>query len=187
MLPSSPSICLFVGFFLLRILVSIELLPKGCYYRNKSFNLMPVYSLIIFVAFRRLTSKEAGYVPANYVKEIEARTVKKATKQKVMVPEKVRVKRRVIKKVIVQKQRAVKVQKTPEKKGVWNCLVPHIFFEQLLEQKQGPKWGRKSKKRRFMNLKSRRFRFIVCPEIFNSKSRVNILYPNECSRINWTV
>ena len=89
---------------------------------------MPVYSLIIFVAFRRLTSKEAGYVPANYVKEIEARTVKKATKQKVMVPEKVKVKRRVKKKVIVQKQRAVKVQKTPEKKGVWNCLVPHIFF-----------------------------------------------------------
>lgn len=118
MLPSSPSICLFVGFFLLRILVSIELLPKDCYYRNKSLNLMPVYSLIIFVAFRRLTSKEAGYVPANYVKEIEARTVKKATKQKVMVPEKVKVKRRVIKKVIVQKQRAVKVQKTPEKKGV---------------------------------------------------------------------
>lgn len=80
------------------------------------------------VSFRRLTSKEAGYVPANYVKEIEARTVKKATKQKVMVPEKVKVKRRVKKKVIVQKQRAVKVQKTPEKKGVWNCLVPHIFF-----------------------------------------------------------
>lgn len=70
------------------------------------------------VSFRRLTSKEAGYVPANYVREIEARTVKKATKQKVMVPEKVKVKRRVKKKVIVQKQRAVKVQKTPEKKGV---------------------------------------------------------------------
>ena len=82
----------------------------------------------VIVSFRRLTSKEAGYVPANYVREIEARTVKKATKQKVMVPEKVKVKRRVKKKVIVQKQRAVKVQKTPEKKGVWNCLVPHIFF-----------------------------------------------------------
>ena len=72
----------------------------------------------VIVSFRRLTSKEAGYVPANYVREIEARTVKKATKQKVMVPEKVKVKRRVKKKVIVQKQRAVKVQKTPEKKGV---------------------------------------------------------------------
>ena len=72
----------------------------------------------MIASFRRLTSKEAGYVPANYVKEIEARTVKKATKQKVMVPEKVKVKRRVKKKVIVQKQRAVKVQKTPEKKGV---------------------------------------------------------------------
>lgn len=65
---------------------------------------------------RRLTSKEAGYVPANYVKEIEARTVKKITKQKVVVPEKVLVKRKVKKKVMVQKQRAVKL-KTPEKKG----------------------------------------------------------------------
>lgn len=106
----------------------IELPPKDCYYRNKSLNFILVYSLIIFVPLRRLTSKEAGYVPANYVKEIEARTVKKATKQKVMVPEKVKVKRRVKKKVIVQKQRAVKVQKTPEKKGIRNCLVPHIFF-----------------------------------------------------------
>lgn len=118
----------------------IELPPKDCYYRNKSLNFILVYSLIIFVPLRRLTSKEAGYVPANYVKEIEARTVKKATKQKVMVPEKAKVKRRVKKKVIVQKQRVVKVQKTPEKKGIRNCLVPHIFFflEQLLEQKQGP-------------------------------------------------
>ncbi|XP_068689103.1 spectrin beta chain-like isoform X1 [Montipora foliosa] len=64
---------------------------------------------------RRLTSKEAGYVPANYVKEIEPRTVKKITKQKVVVPEKVVVKRKVKKKVKVQKQRAVK-PKTPEKK-----------------------------------------------------------------------
>ena len=106
----------------------IELPPKDCYYRNKSLNFILVYSLIIFVPLRRLTSKEAGYVPANYVKEVEARTVKKATKQKVMVPEKVKVKRRVKKKVIVQKQRAVKVQKTPEKKGIRNCLVPHICF-----------------------------------------------------------
>jgi len=72
--------------------------------------------LYIYFFLRRLTSKEAGYVPANYVKEIEARTVKKVTKQKVVVPEKVLVKRRVKKKVMVQKQRAVKL-KTPEKKG----------------------------------------------------------------------
>ena len=71
---------------------------------------------IFFLFFRRLTSKEAGYVPANYVKEIEARTVKKTTKQKVIVPEKVLVKRKVKKKVKIQKQREVKV-KTPEKKG----------------------------------------------------------------------
>ncbi|KAK2560477.1 Spectrin beta chain [Acropora cervicornis] len=64
---------------------------------------------------RRLTSKEAGYVPANYVKEIEPRTVKKVTKQKVIVPEKVIVKRKVKKKVKVQRQRAVQA-KTPEKK-----------------------------------------------------------------------
>lgn len=66
--------------------------------------------------FRRLSSKEAGYVPANYVKEIEPRTVKKVTKQKVVVPEKVMVKRKVKKKVVVQRQRPVK-QKAPEKKG----------------------------------------------------------------------
>lgn len=73
---------------------------------------------VLYVYFfqRRLTSKEAGYVPANYVKEIEARTVKKPTKRKVVVPEKVMVKRKVTKKVMVQKQRAVKL-KTPEKKG----------------------------------------------------------------------
>ncbi|XP_015749829.1 PREDICTED: spectrin alpha chain, non-erythrocytic 1-like isoform X1 [Acropora digitifera] len=64
---------------------------------------------------RRLTSKEAGYVPANYVKEIEPRTVKKVTKQKVIVPEKVIVKQKVKKKVKVQRQRAVQA-KTPEKK-----------------------------------------------------------------------
>ena len=72
--------------------------------------------LYIYFFQRRLTSKEAGYVPANYVKEIEGRTVKKATKQKIVVPEKVMVKRKVTKKVMVQKQRAVKL-KTPEKKG----------------------------------------------------------------------
>ena len=138
----------------------------------------------VIVPFRRLTSKEAGYVPANYVKEIEARTVKKATKQKVIVPEKVKVKRRVKKKVIVQKQRAVKVQKTPEKKGVWNCLVPHIFFflSKCWNKNKGQNEKRKSIKRRFMNLKSKRFSFIVCPEIFNLEFRVNILNPNECSR-----
>ena len=90
--------------------------------QKQSLNLILVYTKrqtkAVIASFRRLTSKEAGYVPANYVKEIEARTVKKATKQKVMVPEKVKVKRRVKKTVIVQKQRAVKVQKTPEKKGV---------------------------------------------------------------------
>ena len=80
--------------------------------------------------FRRLTSKEAGYVPANYVKEIEARTVKKVTKQKVLVPEKVLVKRKVKKKVIVQKQRTVKV-KTPEKKGEEGRSLP--LSEQSLE------------------------------------------------------
>lgn len=73
-------------------------------------------SIIYLFLLRRLTSKEAGYVPANYVKEIEARTVKKVTKQKVIVPEKVMVKRKVKKKVMVEKQRAVKL-KTPEKKG----------------------------------------------------------------------
>ena len=83
--------------------------------------------MIHLFRLRRLTSKEAGYVPANYVKEIEARTVKKVTKQKVIVPEKVLVKRKVKKKVMVQKQRAVKPVKTPEKKGGWMKEIK-IFF-----------------------------------------------------------
>ena len=76
-----------------------------------------VFTPVTLFPIRRLTSKEAGYVPANYVKEIEPRTVKKITKQKVIVPEKVIVKQKVKKKVKVQRQRAVQA-KTPEKKGV---------------------------------------------------------------------
>ena len=76
-----------------------------------------LFTPVTLFPIRRLTSKEAGYVPANYVKEIEPRTVKKVTKQKVIVPEKVIVKRKVKKKVKVQRQRAVQA-KTPEKKGV---------------------------------------------------------------------
>ena len=78
-----------------------------------------------FCVFRRLTSKEAGYVPANYIKEIEPRTVKKTTKQKVMVPEKVKVKRKVKKKVMIQKQRPVSLQ-VPTKKGWCYPKVPIV-------------------------------------------------------------
>lgn len=86
------------------------------------------FALVTLFPIRRLTSKEAGYVPANYVKEIEPRTVKKVTKQKVLVPEKVIVKRKVKKKVKVQRQRAVKA-KTPEKKGVQAAgLILRIFL-----------------------------------------------------------
>ena len=62
---------------------------------------------------RRQTAKENGYAPANYLKEIEPKLVKKLTKQKVFVPEKVMRKRKVKKKVMVQKQRGVKMELPP--------------------------------------------------------------------------
>ena len=66
---------------------------------------------------RRLKSKEAGYVPANYVKEIEPRIVKKTAKEKTVLPEKVKRTRKVKKTVTVQKQRLVAADKREPDKG----------------------------------------------------------------------
>lgn len=59
---------------------------------------------------RRQTAKENGYAPANYLKEMEPKLVKKLSKQKVIVPEKVKKRRRVKKKVMIQKQREAKLE-----------------------------------------------------------------------------
>ena len=57
--------------------------------------------------FRRQTSRESGYVPANYVKEIEPRIIKKMAKETTMVPEMIKVKKKVKKKIKVEKKRMV--------------------------------------------------------------------------------
>jgi spectrin beta len=58
-------------------------------------------------SFRRQTSRESGYVPANYIKEIEPRVIKKMAKETVMVPETIKVKRKVKKKIQVERKREV--------------------------------------------------------------------------------
>ena len=66
-------------------------------------------------SYRRQTSRESGYVPANYIKEIEPRIIKKVTKETVMVPETVKVKRKVNKKIRVEKKREVELKrKSPQ-------------------------------------------------------------------------
>ena len=75
-----------------------------------------MYSFIyLFVpcCHRRQTAKENGYAPANYLKEIEPKMVKKTTKQKVLVPEMVKRTKKVKKKVKVQKQREIKLELPP--------------------------------------------------------------------------
>lgn len=59
----------------------------------------------------RKNNGQEGYVPANYVKEIEPRVVRKITKQHTKVPEKRKVMKTVLKKQVVQK----KVPRKPQK------------------------------------------------------------------------
>ncbi|KAK3737897.1 hypothetical protein RRG08_028522 [Elysia crispata] len=56
-----------------------------------------------------------GFVPANYVKEVEPKVVQKLIKQPVKVPEKVKVKRTVMKKEVVKKKkdRSSKLRRAP--------------------------------------------------------------------------
>lgn len=61
-----------------------------------------------------------GFVPANYVKEIEPLSVKRAVKKAVKVPEKVKVKKTVMKKEVVQVKRAP-VRRAPSGKPL-PCL-----------------------------------------------------------------
>ena len=68
---------------------------------------------VSFSLQRRTKSKEAGYVPAKYVKEIEPFVVKKSTKQKIMVPHTVKVKRKVKKVVSVERKKPIKLSPSP--------------------------------------------------------------------------
>ena len=59
------------------------------------------------MSFRRQTSRESGYVPANYVREIDPRIIKKMAKETTVVPETIKVKKKVRKKIKVEKKRVV--------------------------------------------------------------------------------
>lgn len=63
-----------------------------------------------------------GFVPANYVKEVEPKVVQKVVQQLVKVPEKVRVKKTIMKKEVVKKkkQKSTKVRRAPS--GIDNIL-----------------------------------------------------------------
>lgn len=56
-----------------------------------------------------------GFVPSNYVKEVDAKVVQKVVKRPVKVPERVKVKKTVMKKEVVQrkKERASSLRRAP--------------------------------------------------------------------------
>lgn len=51
-----------------------------------------------------MTSKESGYVPAAYLKDIEPKVFKKQVMEKSVVQEKVKVKRKKLKKVLIERK-----------------------------------------------------------------------------------
>jgi len=63
---------------------------------------------------RRLASKESGYVPTPYIKEIEPKVFKKPITEKVVVKETVKVKRKKLKKVLIERSSK---EKLPDKRA----------------------------------------------------------------------
>ncbi|CAL1542371.1 unnamed protein product [Lymnaea stagnalis] len=63
-----------------------------------------------------------GFIPANYVKEVEAKVVQKVTKQPVKVSEKVKVKKMVLKKEVVKKKKdkSNKIRRAPSVRSKGN-------------------------------------------------------------------
>ena len=59
-----------------------------------------------------------GFVPANYVKEVEPKIIQKVIKRPVMVPERVMVKKTVMKKEVVRRKKDIsaKVRRAPSGK-----------------------------------------------------------------------
>lgn len=68
-----------------------------------------------------------GFVPANYVKEVEPKVVQKVVKQAVKVPEKVKVKKTIMKKEVVKKkkEKSSQLRRAPSGKT--------IHFNQMLQ------------------------------------------------------
>ncbi|EDO49575.1 predicted protein [Nematostella vectensis] len=77
---------------------------------------------------RRTKSREAGYVPANYVVEIEPKAVKKVTKKTTMVPEKVMVKRKVKKMVTLKEPSgpSSQLKRREKRRGVQRHFTAHF-------------------------------------------------------------
>ena len=61
----------------------------------------------------RQGSGQEGYVPANYVKEVDPKLVKKVVRKPVKVREKVKVKKPAVKKEIVKKKRTNSLRRSP--------------------------------------------------------------------------
>ena len=74
---------------------------------------MEFFPFSLFSSSRRQTVRESGYVPANYVKEIEPRIIKKMAKETVLVPEITKVKKKVKKKIQVEKKRLGEPKRKP--------------------------------------------------------------------------
>ncbi|BFZ07506.1 hypothetical protein BsWGS_10543 [Bradybaena similaris] len=77
-----------------------------------------------------------GFVPANYVKEVEPKVVQKVVQQLVKVPEKVRVKKTVMKKEVVKKkkQKSAKVRRAPSVRSKGNL---HFDKDNLESRQRG--------------------------------------------------
>ena len=86
-------------------------------------------------SFRRLASKESGYVPAAYIKEIEPKIFRKPVIEKAVVKETVKVKRKKLKKIRIEKngkervagKRAKRASSILHKKSKRNPLRFSIF------------------------------------------------------------
>ena len=71
-----------------------------------------------------------GFVPANYVKEVDPKVVQKVIKQPVKVPEKVKVKKTVMKKEVVMKKKTrSSLRRAPSGKKVIGILKPLNYYK----------------------------------------------------------
>ena len=92
----------------------LDLAWKTC--QKMLFNLLFACNLPAALSsfFRRLASKESGYVPTPYIKEIEPKVFKKPITEKVVVKETVKVKRKKLKKVLIERSSK---EKLPDKRA----------------------------------------------------------------------
>lgn len=74
-----------------------------------------------------------GFVPANYVKEVEPKVTQKVVRRPTKVPEKVIVKKTVMKKEVVQKkkEKASKLRRAPS--GDSHCLKKRKYYEKKID------------------------------------------------------